>query len=342
LSEFDDACLWKICDELAPAVSADLIFHKVCGVNNFVAFGSERFFVLNRIGVNFRSMVHDWLLSLMEDVSKRFVYFIDDAIDYRNDNLPWKFMKKATVIFVPTEAMKDYLVDKDDDIGHKIVVIPSHINLALLSNVSSLAKIDDRMQILWGASGLTGLPLMERIVRYLDQKWKDVRLFCVGSRIGLVRAALEPVRNIDVRYFEFLPYQDFVSICKASQIHLNPLCADKANILVKDLQDPEAFFKVKAPIKFMHAGEAKKVLVTTPIPSYEEVVAHGENGFLVKDDEWLDILDYLLENVDILDEIGQRARKTVEERFDTRHLADQYLRVYLGDIYEEIVGSGVS
>ena len=321
---------------------ADLKFYKVCGVNNFVSFGNEKFFVLNRIGTNFSSVIHNWLLSLMEDISKRFAYFIDDAVDYRNDSLPWKFMEKATVIFVPTEAMKDYLIDKDNSISHKVTVVSSHINLSLLSSVSPLAKIDGRIQLLWGAGGLTGLPLMEKIVRHLDQKWKDVRLFCAGSKIGLVRAALEPVKNIDIRYFEFLTYQDFVSICKASQIHLNPLCADRANILVKDLQDPEIFFKVKAPIKFMHAGEAEKVLVTTPIPSYGEVIVNGENGFLAKDDEWLDILDYLLENVDILDEIGQKARKTVEERFDTRHLADQYLRVYLGGEYEEIMGSGVS
>ena len=338
LSEADDCCLWKICDELAPATPKNLIFHKVCGVQNFVQFGKEKFFILNRIGGRLNSLVHNWLLSLMEDPSKRFVYFIDDAIDYRNDNLPWKFMEKATAILVPTKSMKEYLIEKNSDIANKIAVVRTHINLKLLAHVAPLARIDDRIQIMWGGGGLTGLPIIKDIITYLDQKRKDVRLFCVGAKIGLVRTYLEPVRNIDIRYFEFLPYKDFVSICKASLIHLNPLCPEEANILVHDLKDPEAFIRVKAPIKFIHAGEAQKVLITTAIPSYEEVVVHGENGFLArKKDEWIDLIDYLLDNPDRIEDIGKKARQAVEEKFDTSLLVDQYLQVYLGDEYEKIV-----
>ena len=345
LSEVDDCCLWKICDELAPAAPKNLIFHKVCGVDNFVQFGKEKFFVLNRIGRHFGSLVHNWLLSLMEDPSKRFVYFIDDTIDYRNDNLPWKFMEKATVVLVPTETMKEYLIEKNDTIADKITVVRTHINLTLLGRVAPLARIDDRIQVLWGGGGLTGLPIIKDIVNYLDQKRKDIRLFCVGGKIGLARAYFEPARNIDIRYFEFLPYRDFTSVCKASLIHLNPLCTEEANILVHDLKDPEAFIRVKAPIKFMHAGEAQKALITTAIPSYEEVIVHGENGFLArKRDEWIDLIKYLLDNLDQIEDIGKKARQTVEEKFDTSLLVDQYLRVYLGDDkYEEVVmGSGVS
>ena len=68
--------------------------------------------------------------------------------------------------------------------------------------------------------------------------------------------------------------------------------------------------------------------ISTNYGTAQEIISHGENGFLANsDDEWVELLTKLIDDHQLRQDLGRNARQTVEERYSTGVVKEQYLRV---------------
>lgn len=69
-------------------------------------------------------------------------------------------------------------------------------------------------------------------------------------------------------------------------------------------------------------------VIASPVPSYKEVIVHGENGFLASSrEEWLEYLE-ILRDPKIRLKIGQNARKSVLSRFSKENQGRKLVQVF--------------
>jgi glycosyltransferase involved in cell wall biosynthesis len=68
--------------------------------------------------------------------------------------------------------------------------------------------------------------------------------------------------------------------------------------------------------------------VSTNYGTAQEIISHGDNGFLANtEDEWVEQLVQLIDNQELRQKLGTAARQTVEERYSTEVVKQQYLQV---------------
>jgi len=66
--------------------------------------------------------------------------------------------------------------------------------------------------------------------------------------------------------------------------------------------------------------------VMSPVGVNTEIIEDGRNGFLAaREDEWVEKLANLIESAGLRRELGQAARRTVEERYSVHSQRDRYV-----------------
>ncbi|PHQ79418.1 MAG: glycosyltransferase family 1 protein [Coxiella sp. (in: Bacteria)] len=86
------------------------------------------------------------------------------------------------------------------------------------------------------------------------------------------------------------------------------------------------------PKALLEAAASGCPIVTTDAPGCNDVVKHGENGFLVpvKDtDHLLERLETLINNPKLRTEMGRQSRLRAEQLFGITHVVEQHLTLYL-------------
>ncbi len=69
--------------------------------------------------------------------------------------------------------------------------------------------------------------------------------------------------------------------------------------------------------------------VMSPVGVNNEIISHGNNGFLADSpEEWETILSQLIEDASLRKRIGEAGRKTVEEKFSLRSQKEHYLEIF--------------
>ena len=72
-----------------------------------------------------------------------------------------------------------------------------------------------------------------------------------------------------------------------------------------------------------------KVVVCNAIPAFTEIIKNGENGFVANNEEgFAATAIQLLQDTELLDAIGQRARKTVVKHFDVNTMINETIKYY--------------
>ena len=81
----------------------------------------------------------------------------------------------------------------------------------------------------------------------------------------------------------------------------------------------------------MEAMALKRIIISTNIPGINELIRHGENGFLVetKNPEALaKMIDYVMDNMSSALTIADRARETVEKKHSAAKVVRDYEKLY--------------
>ena len=112
--------------------------------------------------------------------------------------------------------------------------------------------------------------------------------------------------------------------------------ADLAGIDVGIMPLPEdRWSKGKCGCKALQYMAVAKPAVCSPVGVNTEIIRDGENGLLANtDEEWIAALSRLLASASLRKTMGEKARKTVEERFSARCIAPK-----VAEIFKHVAGN---
>jgi glycosyltransferase involved in cell wall biosynthesis len=84
------------------------------------------------------------------------------------------------------------------------------------------------------------------------------------------------------------------------------------------------FCRAKSEIKFVEAGALGVPVVASKIDSFKDAISHGEDGFLAaSESDWERALSSLIEQPEQRSEMGERARRTVLNRYSPQARATE-------------------
>ena len=243
--------------------------------------------------------------------------------------LPWRFkniiskpiLKNADAVIALTEDMKRE-VQKIYD--REVFVIPNGIDLERFENLSkedlrSELEIKEGKIILFVGTlrPVKGVRYLIEAMKIVTDKNKNKRLFIVGD--GEERGYLESlVRNLNIeRYVTFVgkvPNEEVPEYMGASDVFVLPSLS-------------EGF-----PVTVIEAMASGLPIVATDVRGLSEIIKNGENGFLVKPKNSIEIAEkvlLLLEDDELRRRISRNNKEEVK-RYSWENIVENLKEVYLG------------
>ena len=235
----------------------------------------------------------------------KIIFDFDDAIwlldvSEANRNLKWlkdpSKTKKIISLADHIIAGNSFLADYAKDFNPNVSIIPTVIDTEYYK--SSFRSNDESVTIGWTGSQTTikHLKLAEPIFNRLHEKYGDK-----------VRFAAITERPIDMNGtpVEQIPWDKSKEVSSLDQIDVG----------IMPLPDDD-WSRGKCGFKGIQYMSLNKPAVMSPVGVNPEIVSDGQNGFLPStEDEWIDCLSRLIESSDLRNEMGQKARQTIEERY---------------------------
>jgi len=85
---------------------------------------------------------------------------------------------------------------------------------------------------------------------------------------------------------------------------------------------------VSPPLTWLEAMSKGTPVITTHVGGVEEIISHGENGYIA--DTYDDVADIIIQQAyrDNLIPLSKRARKTIQKHYTVQHAADNYLNMW--------------
>lgn len=250
--------------------------------------------------------------------NKKIIFDFDDRI-YNEELLVNRksrfssFLRLSNRIIVSVQSLKDEILSFIPALKEKIVVIPTLIDLKIISNdlkLKGFKRKDSIVRIGWvGTSGgLKYLELIEESLSKLTDEFKDRISFSVISDEPFFPKKFSfPVKNIKWSFEnEYKYFRDL-------DISVMPLDDSKR-------AESKAGFKI---IQSMACGIP---VVASAVGFNKDIICQGENGFLVESpDDFYKYLKRLIIDSKLRHEMGKNALGSVKE-FDYQSWKEIYLR----------------
>lgn len=169
--------------------------------------------------------------------------------------------------------------------------------------------------------GLLELPF---IFNKVVEKHPAAQLYLVGrdssdiisgeaSTWTMMQEFFSPEAFVNVTYFGGVPYDEIKKHIQKASICIFPTFAEAL------------------PLSWLEAMAMGKVLVASNIGWAEEIIEEGDSGFLVHPKEhqlYADKINAILENENLMKQIGENARKRIEAVFDAQKVIHQNIAFY--------------
>ncbi len=134
-----------------------------------------------------------------------------------------------------------------------------------------------------------------------------------NSTWSLMRNQFDSISGLDLRYIPGLPRQELITYIQNSAVCVYPSYAEAL------------------PVSWLEAMSCGKPIVASNIGWASEIIVDGQNGFLVHPADhqgFADKVNRLLMDADLRHRMGMAARQTIQERFSSKVVLDQYLQFY--------------
>jgi len=225
-------------------------------------------------------------------------------------------VKNSAKIVAPTRFVKDYAISLGVS-ENKIAIISNGVDSKIFdSNKSDAAKLrsdlhldNEKLCVYCGRlDGWAGINIILRLCDMARTKELHAKFLLVGGGEG---SALQKGNLISLGE---LSYEKVPAVLAAADVILIPFPNNEVS-------------HAASPLKLFEAMSMQKPVVASRVSGIEEVISDGENGFLAGPDnfeEWIQKLEMVLNSEKFAQNVGQNARKMVEERFDWTLLANQY------------------
>lgn len=178
-----------------------------------------------------------------------------------------------------------------------------YINSRVLLSVASLIKTK-------------GIDINLKAVSKLIKKYPDIKYYVIGGgeeEANLKNLAEELHIKDSVVFLGRLPHKEVMKYMGKSSIFVLPSWQEGFGIV------------------YIEAMAHGKPVVAVRGEGIEDVIVHGENGFLVEPrdvDDVVKVLDFILENAEKAAEIGVNARKIVMNNYTWQRNAEKTIDIY--------------
>ncbi|MEM2806769.1 MAG: glycosyltransferase family 4 protein [Candidatus Bathyarchaeia archaeon] len=238
----------------------------------------------------------------------------------------YRLLKRSDEIIAVSKYTKKELLENYDLNANKINVIYNGVNVDKFKPSSNKDKIkkelglnDDKIILYVGRLYCRkGLPTLLRAAPLILRKFKDVKFVISGKGFGSeedrFRAFADRLKvGKNITFIGYFPDEKLPKLYQAADIFVLPSVYENL------------------PFALLEAMATALPVITTNVGGIPEVIQDGKNGLLFNPFDFRGLADkvsYLLENPAFASEIGFSSRKTVEEKFDWRHIVKQVLKVY--------------
>ncbi len=258
----------------------------------------ERAFSKSKAKVIFDFDDSIWL-SNVSDANKKFNWL-------KNSEKTADIIKLADLIF----AGNQYLADYASQFNENIEIIPTTIDTDEYQRLD-VPNEDGKVCIGWSGS-ITTIQHFQYAIPFLKKiKGK------YGDRVKFKVIGDGNYKNEEL---------DVVGLPWRKDTELKDLSSFDIGIM--PLPDDE-WAKGKCGLKGLQYMALEIPTLMSPVGVNSEIIQDGENGFLATDlDEWVDKISQLVESEELRKEVGQKARRTVLDRYSVIALKETYLRLF--------------
>lgn len=216
----------------------------------------------------------------------------------------------------------DYLADKIKRCFSKPVqVIPNSLNREQVEISDKLVKKKIINQDGFMVGYFSGSPthvkdfrmVEPELIRFLSLH-ENTKLKVVGD----MKFSDEMEKWIDIGRVEISKKVDYLKL----QELMSGVDVNIAPLLIND------FTNCKSELKFFEAAAVETTTIASPTYAFKNVIEDGENGFLAGPGDWLDIFEYLFNNLKKNREVAKRARKYALKHYYGNEFRKQVEEVY--------------
>jgi glycosyltransferase involved in cell wall biosynthesis len=254
------------------------------------------------------------LCPLLEDIvfflNRNVVFDMDDAIflhykweDLRNPVA--KVIKRAKLTIAGNKFLRDFACK----FTKKIVIIPTTVDTDFFKPDPTRPK--QPVKIAWMGSKSTIPYLYQKsgILNRLCEKYKNIQLVIICE----IRPNLS-LFKIPTTHIKWDPATEAMHLARC-HIGIMPLPDDR-------------WSRGKCGLKLIQYMACGLASVASPYGVNSEIVIDGENGLLAHTDkEWYEKLCLLIENYELIEKMGQLARKRIEKHYSVNAVFDGLCKV---------------
>lgn len=228
----------------------------------------------------------------------------------------FKVLSFSDSIITVSNKLKNIV--KSESFIDKVSVINNGINPEELDLDDNECKYIDSRILLSVASLIKtkGIDINLKAVSKLIKKYPDIKYYVIGGgeeEANLKNLAEELHIKDSVVFLGRLPHKEVMKYMGKSSIFVLPSWQEGFGIV------------------YIEAMAHGKPVVAVRGEGIEDVIVHGENGFLVEPqdvDDVVKVLDFILENAEKAAEIGVNARKIVMNNYTWQRNAEKTIDIY--------------
>jgi len=238
-----------------------------------------------------------------------------------------KFPRCADYVTVTTEILK-YRALQSRIKPEKLFIIPNGANV---EDIKPLDRNTSREELnlplenkictqIWSSSrDLQSFKLLLQAHKKVTKVFPEALLLFVG-RMKVSKAQMNFIKSLDLsRNVMFTGWQPY---------HKYSLYLGASNVLLLPMQDT-IFDRARSPLRLGDYLAAGRPIIATALPEVEKIVSHC--GLVAAPNDAKDFgekLSKILQNADLSEEMGKRARELAERKYSWQILAQKLEQIY--------------
>ena len=260
---------------------------------------------------------------------KPVVFDLDDLLFFLPENHPERIshhyteallpmlevLGEADFVTVPTPKLQAYL----EPFNKNIIVVPNYFDDTIWSLKKPVLKKNDEPIIIGYMGGESHQPDIEFVTPVLEEILKKY-----PQKIKLVFWGIKPSKKLMANsQVQWLPAHSYNYPAFAQYFQ-----TQEADIVIAPLVD-NVFNAAKSPLKFFEYSSIGAPGVYSNLDPYQQVITHGENGFLAsKLEEWQLYIETLIRDAELRHQMAGKAQQTIHDQWLLSHNLDQWKNIY--------------
>lgn len=273
------------------------------------------------------------LIKFLAHVSEHVIFDIDDAI-HLSEHSPDQYhsgyrdsvincLQAASSVVVSSHELESFASEHSE----QVLVIPSSVNAEVFAPPKRDSSVERSKPIVgWIGNAPDHIPNLSLLAEELVNSGvlKEATLRIIGTqnddRVHSLFAEAESVELVEWVDPENVPYE-----VQKFDIGLSPLVDNQFN-------------RSKCPVKTLEYMASGLPVLASNVGMHKEFITDGRNGYLIDSSrEWVERINQLITNPDLRTEIGNEARRTVEDQYSSQVVASR-LHSHLSELSPNIHG----